>query len=378
MKKIIFMLVFLLSFSSLIAYGDEVLDEDYNIEENPFLTEKAKVIEVGPIEDLSLEEFESSSQKVKLEILSGKYKGELFEVQNDLANNPVYDIVAEKGDKLVVMIQEEGDEISTINISDYYRGDYTLYMVIFFMLLLLLVGRSKGLKAIISLSLTLISIIYILLPSILKGMNPVPISILISIGITIITVFLVGGINKKSLSTIIGTMSGVIIAGSIFFFVGGQIKLTGLSAEEAGMLLYIPQDIIINFKSLLFSGIILGALGAIMDVGMSVSSSIDEIHKANKTLTQGQLFKSGMNVGKDIMGTMANTLILAYAGSSIPLLLLFMAHEASIVKIMNLDIIATEIVRSLSGSIGLVLTIPITAFVASFLIKRDGIRKTEV
>ena len=109
-----------------------------------------------------------------------------------------------------------------------------------------------------------------------------------------------------------------------------------------------------------------------MDVGMSIASSIEEIHNANKNLTKKELFNAGMNVGKDIMGTMTNTLILAYTGSSIPLLLLFMGYETSMIKIMNLDIIATEIVRSLSGSIGLVLTIPLTALIATALIKREG------
>ena len=137
------------------------------------------------------------------------------------------------------------------------------------------------------------------------------------------------------------------------------------------MLLYIPQGIQFEFKDLLFAGIILGALGAVMDVSVSIASAIEEIYKANRKLSQKELFLSGMNIGKDMMGTMSNTLILAYTGSSIPLLLLFMAYETSIVKIINLDIIATEIVRSLSGSIGLILTIPITAAVSAFLAKRE-------
>lgn len=370
MKKTIFILTLILIFSSIAIYAEE------DIQEIPYLTEKATVLEAGDVEGNSEDLFGEQFQKVKLKVISGKYKDELFEIQNELSNNEVYDIIVEKGDKVVVMI-EENEEGASVFISDYSRGDYTLYLTILFIALILLVGRSKGLKSIISLALTMAAIVYILLPSILKGMNPVPISILISIAVTIITIFLVGGINNKSFATIIGTISGVIIAGAISFFVGSKIKLTGLSPEEAGMLLYIPQDITLSFQNLLFSGIILGSLGAVMDVGMSISSSIDEINKANSSLTQRELFKSGMNVGKDIMGTMTNTLILAYAGSSIPILVLFMAHEASIVKIVNLDIIATEIVRSLSGSIGLVLTIPITALVASILIKKGKSKESK-
>ena len=365
MKKFIYALLMIIIFSSGIIYGEE-------LEENPYLTEKAKVLEIIEIEEVGEDNFNGQIQHVEVEILSGKHKGQRFHVENGLSENVAYNILVEKGDKVVVVIEEDGmsGEIEVF-ISDYSRGDYLLYLTLIFAALILLVGRAKGIRALISLTLTMGSIVYILLPSMLKGADPVPISIAISIGVTIVTIFLVGGINSKSVSAIIGTSIGVIIAGIISYIIGSKINLTGLSAEEATMLMFIPQEISFNFRNLLFSGIILGALGAVMDVGMSVSSSIDEIYKANNELTTKQLFDSGMNVGKDVMGTMTNTLILAYAGTSIPLLLLFMAYETSIIKIMNMDIIATEIVRSLSGSIGLILTIPITAIIASTLIKRD-------
>jgi uncharacterized membrane protein len=200
---------------------------------------------------------------------------------------------------------------------------------------------------------------------------------LISIGVTIATIFIVSGVNTKSVAAIIGTSSGVIIAGLMAYFVGSKIHLTGLSAEEATMLMYLPQGIEFDFKSLLFAGIILGSLGAVMDVGMSIASSIEEIYNANSSLSRKELFNSGMNVGKDVMGTMTNTLILAYTGSSIPLLLLFMGYDAGLIEVMNLDIIATEVVRSLSGSIGLILTIPITAFIATVLIQNKSNKKQE-
>jgi uncharacterized membrane protein len=271
---------------------------------------------------------------------------------------------------VVVVVEDYGDNLE-VYIADFVRSNYIIYLTILFVVIILIIGKVKGFKAIISLTITVASVYYILLPQILKGANPVPISIAISIGVTIITIFLVSGINNKSIAAIIGTSVGVIIAGLISYYVGIKIHLTGLSAEEATMLMYIPQEISFNFKNLLFSGIIIGSLGAIMDVGMSIASAIDEVHSVNNNLTAKELFASGMNVGKDVMGTMTNTLILAYTGSSIPLLLLFMAYETSLTEIMNLDIIATEVIRSLSGSIGLVLTIPITALVACILIKKQ-------
>ncbi len=377
MRKIIYVIILAMVFSAGLVYGEEFdgdieyLDELEEYEEIYYLTEKAKVLESGPLEKIGGEHFDGQIQDVLVEILSGKYKGEIIEIENALSDNEAYNIIVEKGDKIVVMIDEKGiDGEMQVFISDYSRGDYLLYLTLAFVGLILFIGRAKGLRAIISLTLTIVSIVYIMLPQVLKGADPIPISIAISIGVTIATIFLVGGINSKSIAAILGTSFGVLMAGLISYFIGSKINLTGLSAEEATMLMYIPQGISFDFQNLLFSGIILGALGAVMDVGMSVASSIDEIYKANKDLEIKELFNSGMNVGKDIMGTMTNTLILAYAGTSIPLLLLFMAYETSMVKIMNMDIIATEIVRSLSGSIGLILTIPITALITSYLLKR--------
>lgn len=336
--------------------------------------EKAKVLEAGEAEYSEDLYHEFQMQRVKVQVLSGKYKDLVVDIENHLSDNQAYNIFVKDGDKVVVMIEEFEDGYD-VYIADYYRSNYILFLVILAIVLVIAIGRFKGLKAVISLSLTMAAIVYILLPQILKGVDPIPLSIIISIGVTVITIFLVGGINNKSVAAIIGTSFGVVIAGLISYIVGTKAHLTGLSAEEATMLIYIPQEVTFNFRSLMFSGIILGSLGAVMDVGMSISSSIEEIYNANKDLSIKELFNAGMNVGKDIMGTMINTLILAYAGTSIPLLLVFMAYETSLTKIFNLDVIATEIVRSLSGSIGLILTIPITALIASTLIKRTRNRK---
>lgn len=365
MKKALWIIILILLISPLSAYGE--IEEPINS-----YTERAIVLEVE--EGLAEEHMEGVTtevQHVKLKIISGEFKGEIFETENYLSDNFAYNIVVKKGDKVVVDIEELQDGSLEAYVADYARQNYIFYLLALFVVLIIFVGGKKGIKAVGTLAMTLFLILGVLLPLMLKGMNPIPISVLISIAITIITLFIIGGINSKSIAAIIGTSSGVIIAGIIAYFVGSQVMLTGLSGEEATMLMYIPQGVEFDFKSLLFAGIILGSLGAIMDVGMSISSSIEEIHNANPDLKPRELFQAGMNVGKDIMGTMTNTLILAYTGSSIPLLLLFMAHETPMVKIINLDIIATEIIRSLSGSIGLVLTVPLTALVATALIKRE-------
>lgn len=232
---------------------------------------------------------------------------------------------------------------------------------------MIVVGALKGLKAIVTLTITIAIIIKILLPLILMGYNPLWVSIISCAAIITITLIIVSGPNRKTLSAIIGTSGGVIAAGAIAMFVGTLSKLTGLGDEEAQMLVFIPQQIELDFKGLLFAAILIGTLGAVMDVGMSIASSMNEIEKAKPDITSRQLIKSGMNIGRDIMGTMSNTLILAYTGGSLHLMLLLMAYDIPFIEIINQDIIATEVVRAISGSIGLVLSIPLTAVIAGTL-----------
>ena len=188
---------------------------------------------------------------------------------------------------------------------------------------LVLFGGFKGIKAVITLGLTGLAVVKILLPLILQGKNPILVSVPVCAGIIAVTLIIISGFNKKTFSAIFGTTGGVLIAGGVAYFVGSVAKLTGLGNDEAQMLMFLPQQVNFDFKGLLFSGIILGALGAIMDVGMSIASAMHEIEAANPEISNKDLIKSGMNVGRDIMGTMSNTLILAYAGGSLHLMLLY-------------------------------------------------------
>lgn len=338
---------------------DPAMDEDFITH-----TEKARVLSV--VERLpDPEEQITKEQTVQLEILTGKFKGQITETINVLSGNYIYELPVSEGDKVMVHIEEypdSGDYV--VYVSDYVRDTYIYWLAAFFLVCLLAIGRMQGLKTILTLLITMTLIYKVLLPALLVGYSPILITVGIAIVINIVTYVIIGGFKRKSFAAMIGASIGVIIAGILAYSVGSMVRLTGLSGEEAGMLMYIPQGTVFNFKELMFSGILLGALGAVMDVAMSISSAIDEVHRANPLLKSKQLFSAGMSVGKDIMGTMSNTLILAYTGSSIPLLLIFMAYDTPLARIINLDLIATEIVRSLAGTIGLVLTIPITAVIA--------------
>jgi len=344
---------------------EEGMTEVPEVDED-FIThsEKARVLSVvertpDPEEQITLE------QTVQLEILTGKFKGQITETINVLSGNSIYELPVSEGDKVMVHIEEypdSGDYV--VYVSDYVRDTYIYWLAGFFLLCVLAIGRMQGLKTIVTLVITMTLVYKVLLPALLAGYSPILITVGIAVVINIVTYLVISGFQRKSYAAIIEASLGVIIAGVLAYTVGSMVRLTGLSGEEAGMLLYIPQGTVFNFKELMFSGILLGALGAVMDVAMSISSAIDEVHRANPLLKSKQLFAAGMTVGKDIMGTMSNTLILAYTGSSIPLLLIFMAYDTPLARIINLDLIATEIVRSLAGTIGLVLTIPITAVIA--------------
>ena len=241
-----------------------------------------------------------------------------------------------------------------------------LFLVFVFVLLMVLIGARQGLKALLALGLTSICLYEILLPALMKGYSLLPITILVLSMVTIITMVLVAGFNRKALAATLGTIGGVVIAGLLAYLGGDLAFLYGLSTEEERMLLFV-ENIKFDTSGLLFSGILIGAIGAIMDVAMSVASALEEVKKANPDLSSWQLVQSAMRVGNDIMGTMANTLILAYVGGGLPILILFFAYDFPAIRILNSELIATEIVRAMAGSVGLIISVPLTALAGGIL-----------
>ncbi len=329
---------------------------------------RAEVIEVGQIveEDLGYG-MVIYTQPVTLRVISGMHKGLILHVSHSNPGDLAYQVPITAGGEVLISAIPDGMELGDVYIEDVSRTGYLLWLAAAFLGVLIVVGGRKGLRAAITLAVTLVAIYKILLPSLLAGKSPILTSVLVAAGATTVTLVVVSGFKAKTLAAVIGTTGGVIAAGLLAQYVGTLAHLTGLSSDEANMLLYLPQEVQLDFRGLLFAGMLISALGAIMDVGMSIASAVDEVWRSNRSLSRRQLFASGMNVGRDVMGTMSNTLILAYTGGSIPLLLLFMAYQTPLIRLANLDVVATELVRALTGSIGLVLAIPITALAASIL-----------
>jgi len=313
---------------------------------------------------------ESNYQLLEVLVTSGPHKGEKVQARYEL--NLGYDDRYQskrlaKGDEILLYldVDENGQVVQGV-VVEFIRDKYLLYLVIVFMVLLLVIGRLKGLKAIVSLVITALSIVYILIPAILKGWDPVRTSVFVCICVISVTMVIIGGFNRKTLSAIIGTAGGVLSAGVIALVIGSLAKLTGLGDDESQMLMLV-QDVHFDFSGLLFAGILIGTMGATMDVGMSIASAMHEIKVNSPNIKTSALIKAGMNVGKDTMATMANTLILAYVGGSLHLLLMLMAYNTPFNSIINWDMIASEILKALAGSIGVIVTIPITTLTAVFI-----------
>lgn len=305
-----------------------------------------------------------NEQMVEIKIYNDKVDDETIFIANNVPDNQAYAIVAKPGREYLVNYD---DDQGQIYISDYYREKTVMGLLILFCILVIIFGAFKGVKALISLTLTGLSIVYIFLPGIQAGFNPVLLAVLISCFATASTMILIAGFTNKSLAATIGTTGGVTIAGLIAFLVIDLAPLSGLASTESHILLANSQGLNFNYQGILAAGIIISSLGASMDVSISIASSAQELFETNFRQSRKELFAHAMNIGKDIMGTMTNTLILAYTGASIPLFILL--SQDSGIRILNIEIIATELSSALVGSIGLLLAIPITATASAFLLK---------
>ena len=371
-KRISILLIFITIIILLLSYYFIIYNRNSSVNNKEIAYVRAKVLKVidsdltkeGKIPGVYI-----GTQELKVEILSGKFKGKILTLTNSrLHGDLVYDVVAKEGMEIVLAVKGGEGQSPSFGIDTYAR-DKVIYLLLFlFILVLLVVGRLKGLMALISLVLTGLLIAFFMLPMMFKGYSPILLAVITATIVIFLSLILIGGLNKKSMAAIVGTSVGVIIAGSISLISGKMAHLTGISGEASEQLIYIVSGFPINIKGIMFAGIIISSLGAVMDVGMSIASVIFEIHQKIPKLSKMELFKSGMNVGKDIMGTMSNTLILAFTGGSLSLMILLMAYDMPYFRVINLNTVSTEIIQGLSGTIGLVLTVPVTSLVSALFI----------
>ena len=335
--------------------------------------ENAKVIEV--VEDnLSPDGVRVGYQMLKVQLTSGEYKGEIVNATS--AEGNLFGAVCKKGDSVVVHMSVSGD---SKNVSVYSK-DRIVAVAAFvgiFLLLICVIGGKNGVKSVIGLVFTFVAIFMIYIPLIYRGFSPFWAAVIITIITTIVTMYLISGIAVKTLCAILGTVIGVLLAGLSAWLFGRVADIDGYNVSNIETLAYVGQITNIQIGGLLFSGILIASLGAVMDVAMSVSSAISEIHDKAPQLGCLELFKSGMNVGRDMMGTMSNTLILAFVGSAVSELVINYAYNLPFRQIINSYNIGIGIMQGVSGSIGVILTVPAVAVVTAWMLTRGEHAKNE-
>ncbi len=363
MKKILFLLIFL--FPMFVSAQTTEPDTIFKAEVFEIIEERSAVRKNGA--DLF-------QQNLKLRGLEGQRENEeyVFTGINDfeLIKSNVYKI----GDKVLLLESMGADNDPQYYIVDYVRTNIILYLFALFVFILLIVGRAKGFRSILSLFFTFLIIIKYIIPSILAGANPLVTTLLGSLVILFIIIYLTEGFNPMSHLAVISIGISLFISVflSWFFVLAG--KLSGVFSEEIASLASIG-DVAINFQGLLLAGIIIGLLGVLDDVVVAQVSTVEQIHKTNTQQSRKDLFSSSFKVGISHISSMTNTLFLAYAGASLPLLVLLVSGESvfgNTFDAINNEQIATEIVRTLAGSIGLILSVPISTYLSVYWYKRKS------
>ena len=374
MKRNIFAIVSVLIISIAIIMVSKSIFPDGFIEDrygkgaefyNGVITE---IIEEDLNKDPILDGVEIGYQKVIAKVTEGQYKDNTYEIKNNISR--LYNYKVEEGTKVVLILYKQNNGNMIWDVYGYDRSSMIYVLAGIFIIVVIIIGGVKGIKSLVSLMFTLVTVIFLMLPLMFRGVEPMLAAVVSATLSIIVTLSLVSGINKKTVTAIIGTISGVVISGIIAYIFGELTHSSGMTMNDTESLIYIAEGTNLKVKGIMFAGILIASLGAVMDVAMSISSSLFEIYEVNKNIKQIDLFKSSMNIGKDIIGTMTNTLILAFAGGSITTLILIFAANMPYNKFINLEVLAIEIIQGLAGSIGIVLSVPITAAVGSYLCRK--------
>ena len=335
---------------------------------------------------------DEADQVLSVRILSGQFRGETVQVNNIWTGRAFGDRILHKGDVLFLDIPLRDPmrpKIETVSMREYFRTPFLLYLAGALGILMILVAGMKGVRAILTLFVTAFTVLYLLVPLTISGYNPIAVALLVATLLTFATFLLITGFSFKVISGVLGTLGGLAAVGILSVLSQHAMALTGLAQEfgflELGIALWrTPASHHWNFTGILSAGIILGAVGAMMDVSMSISSSVHEVKQVNPNITVRQAIRAGLNVGRDIMGTMADTLIFAYLGAHMMTMLLPRIDFPEVgilypfLRLVNDEATSVAIVQAVVGTIGLVLTVPIAASVAGFLTQYTKVDKSEI
>ena len=329
--------------------------------------EKAKVVKI--LQD-NLEENGTrvGEQKVRVHMLTGVRKGEELDITS--SSGYLFGAACKPGMKVIVMQSVAGDS----TVASVYTQDRESVIYIFaliYLLALCMIGGKQGIKGCLGLVFTFFCVIFVYLPLVYLKYSPFWTAVFGCFIMTLVTMYLIGGPTRKTCAATLGTLAGVVLAGISAWCFSKASGISGYNVSDIETLMTLWNTNRIQVGGLLFSGLLISCLGAVMDVAMSISSAIDEIYKQNSSLTRTELFKAGLRVGRDMMGTDSNTLILAFAGSSVSTLLLDYAYDLPYQQIINSNNIGIAIMQGLAGSFGIVLSVPFTVLICTVLFHKN-------
>ena len=304
------------------------------------------------------------AQQLSVKIKSGRYQGEILQVQN--AFGPLSGVRASVGDSVTLTMKTHADGTHLAVMNEINRVPVLACFLVLFFLAVCLVGGRTGAKSLVGLIFTFVCLFLILIPLLFKGAPMVLTTLLVCAYIALVSFTVLGGVHRKTVSAFLGTVAGTVLAMLFGLAVQSLAKIDGFRIEDAEPLLTLKYQGLVNIglHGLLASGIIISALGAVMDVAMSISSALEEVHAANPALKQKELFKSGMNIGRDMVGTMTNTLILAFLGCEFTLMLFIYARQMTFYHLFSTPFVSLEIISGLASSLGMILAIPLTALIS--------------
>ncbi|MCX6756593.1 MAG: YibE/F family protein [Candidatus Nomurabacteria bacterium] len=356
-KKILFFLLFSLILLPQLSYAQATLIPDVEV------FEKAKVLEVTNQAKSTIPgtDTPSQTQVLKIEILDGVDIGKTATFQNDYIQMSVGDIFYARHQT------NHLDSSDYWSVSDPYRLNVIFWLTAVFIALIFIFGGIQGVRGLASLIGSFILIFHLLIPGIYGGYNAVLISVGVASLIIVIGSYITHGFNRTTTSAVLGMIITVVITGLGAYYVVHAAHLSGYTSDES-MFLNMDTRGGIDMVGLLFGGIMIGLLGVLYDIAIGQAIAIEELFRAGKHLTRKEVYVRAIRIGREHIGALVNTLAIAYVGASLPLLLLMQSSTTSILFIINNEIFATEIVRILIGSIGLILGVPITNLIATYML----------
>lgn len=307
-------------------------------------------------------------QIITIRMNDGRYKGRTFQINNAL--NYDTNFLLHKGQKIVVTESTSTGDKSVINVYMYAPSRLLPLAILIglFVLALCWVGGTRGFRSLLGIVFTLTTMLFVFVPLLYRGVSAVSATLILVAVTSCVTLFLVAGVGRKSLSAVLGTVAGVVASVIVMFVFSGFLSISGYTSSDTDALLNIAGGSHLQVHDLLFAGIIISSLGAVMDIAISVATSINEVLLHTPDADFRKLFRSGMNVGRDMMGTMANTLILAFIGSSVVSFILMYSYQSQFNQLFNSSGIAIDILQAVCGSLAVILAVPIVSAIAAKLL----------